>query len=288
MPEEPYTGLFWGTIIEEGARSPFLTFLRSAQATPELGQLPYQTWWLDTGDLCVGVALPGVPALPTGIVAASQQVRAVPAHWIAGEHLPEARLMFLALRQLAARHSVSIAAGELLLVKACSPVGQGDEASGGAQAESGGTLLDCLGVIEEVGVSLLAVQVPEAWGLASPFWTPARLIEALTEPADGVCLEMPLEDFAEAPARFVLVQDAGRGVFAEIHCLCGAEVGALTILPVLDVLTHPEVRAWMLAQREARWQEMARSIVSWGLLSFERENRAQEGGHDSCQRPMET
>lgn len=145
---------------------------------------------------------------------------------------------------------------------------QDEAVTGAAQPEGGGTLLDCLGVIEEYGVSLLAVQVPEAWGLASPFWTPAQLIEALTEPADEVCHEMPLEDFAETPARFVFVYDAEQGLVAEIHCLCGSGGDALTILPVLDVLAHPEIHTWMLAQREARWQEMTRTIVSWGLLCF--------------------
>ena len=268
MPEEPYSGLFWGTIIEEGVRGPFLAFLRGAQGAAELSQLPYQTWWLDTGDLCVGMALPDMPTLPPGLIASSQQVRTIPAHWIAEERLPGARQTFLTLRQLAARHGITIAEGELLLVKACNPAEQADGATAAVQADGGGTLLDCLGVLEELGVALLAVQVPEAWGLASPYWTPGQLIETLTEPADGVCPELPLEDFAEAPARFVLVQDAERGVFAEIHCLCGEEGGALTALPVVDVLTHPGVRAWLLAQREARWQEMTRFIVSWGLLGF--------------------
>ncbi len=143
----------------------------------------------------------------------------MPAHWIVEERLPGARQTFLTLRQLAARYSITISAGELLLVKACSPAEQGDGATGAAQA-------------------------------------------------DGVCPGLPLEDFAEALARFVLVQDAERGVFAEIHCLCGEEGGALTALPVVDVLTHPGVRAWLFAQREARWQEMTRFIVSWGLLGF--------------------
>lgn len=161
MLEEPYTGLFWGAVIGEGARGPFLTFLRSTQAVAELSQLPYQTWWLDTGDLCVGMAIPGVPPPPTGLIASSQQVRAIPAHWLAEEHLPVARQTFLTLRQLAARHGITIPAGELLLVKAGSPAERGD---------GGGTLLDCLGVIEELGVPPLAVQVPEAWGLASFHW----------------------------------------------------------------------------------------------------------------------
>lgn len=97
---------------------------------------------------------------------------------------------------------------------------------------------------------------------------PGQLIEALTEPDDGALPELPLEAFAFASARFVLVQDAERGNFAEIHCLCGEGEGALPELPVVDVLTHAGVRAWLLAQREARWQEMTRSIVSWGLLGF--------------------
>ena len=176
-----------GAVVEEATRSPFLTFLRRDQAAAELSQIPYQTWWLDTGELCVGLALPGVPALPAGLVASSEQARAIPAHWIAEEHLPGARQDFLALRQVAARHDIAIAAGELLLVKA---------------------------------------------------------------------------------SRLVLVQDAERGAFAEIHCLCGEEGCALTALPVIDVLTHAGVRAWLLAQREVRWQEMTRSIVSWGRLSF--------------------
>lgn len=158
MPEEPYTGLFWGAIVEEAARGPFLTFLRRDQSAAELSQIPYQTWWLDTGELCVGLAQPGVPTLPAGLVASSQQVRAIPAHWIA-EDLPGARQDFLALRQVAARPGIAIAAGELLLVKACVPAGLGD---------GGGTLLDCLGVIEELGMPGLAVQVPGAWGLPSP------------------------------------------------------------------------------------------------------------------------
>lgn len=270
MPEEPYTGLFFGTIIEERARGPFLAFLRSAQDAAALSQLPHQTWWLDSGDLCVGVALPGAPALPTGIVADSQQVRAIPASWIIDEHLPAARQAFVTLRELAARHGVSLAEGELLLVRACSPAQPSDEPGGEQErSESGGTLLDCLGVIEEVAVSLLVIQVPETWGWRSPYWTPAQLIEALTDTGDGLFPEMPLEDFAEAPARFVLAQEAEQeGIVAEIHCLCGPEEGALTTFPVLDILAHPGVRAWMLAQREARWREMAGSIASWGLLSF--------------------
>jgi len=132
----------------------------------------------------------------------------MPAHWLAEKHLPDARQTFLTLRQLAARHGITIPAGELLLVKAGSPAEQGDGGTGAVQADGGGTLLDCLDVIEELGVPLLAVQVPEAWGLTSPYWAPGQLIEVLTEPAEGVCPELPLEDEALASARFVLVQDA--------------------------------------------------------------------------------
>ena len=267
MPEEPYTGLFWGAVIEEGAGSvshfPARCPGRSRTQPASLSDLVarYRRSLRRHGP-------PRCANASNGLIASSQLVRTIPAHWIAEEHLPDTRQTFLTLRQLAALHGITIAAGELLLVKACSLAEQGDGAIGAAQADGGGTLLDCLGVIEELGVPLLAVQVPESWGLSSPYWSPGQLIEVLTEPADGVCPELPLEEFAEASARFVLVQDAEQGVFGEIHCLCGEEGGALTALPVVDVLTHPGVRAWLLAQREARWQEMTRFIVSWGLLGF--------------------
>jgi len=104
--------------------------------------------------------------------------------------------------------------------------------------------------------------------MESPYWTPHHLIEIITGEAFGGGGTVPLEEYGEAPARIALVQDTELGVFAEIHCKCGAGEGALTRLPVVDVLANAEAREWLHSREACRWLNVTLSVVARGLLSW--------------------
>jgi hypothetical protein len=266
--KERYAGLFWGTVVPDEIREQVLAFLRGPQAAVELAQLPCQTWRLEDGALCVGLPLAEVPPVPGGLIASSQAIRSIPARWIADEHLDQVRYHYLMLQQVAAQHAIRLSPGETLMVTPFRAEEPGPGKLGTGLAAREGYLLECLGALEELDLSLLAVQVPDAWGLASPYWTPGHLIEILTGQVYVGATRVPLEELGEAPARFVLVQDAEQGVFAEIHCKCGEGEDALTRLLVVDVLANAGAQDWVRSRRTSRWLEVTLSIVTEGLLSW--------------------
>jgi hypothetical protein len=262
-----YAGLFWGAIVQGEIHEPFLDFLSDAGAAVQLSRFPYQTWRLESGDLCIGLPLAGVPPIPDGLVASSQATRSIPAPWIADRHLEGVRRDFLALQQVSAQHGFSLPPGEPLLVSPYRNAGPVDLGHGRGVAR-GSMLLECLQALEELDVSLMAVRVPDEWGLDSPYWTPGHLIEVITGGIYGGASALPLGDYGDAPACIVLVQDAVQGIFAEILCKCAEGEDTLTRLLVVDVLANTEARDWLCARRHPRWLELTLSVVTGGLLNW--------------------
>jgi hypothetical protein len=261
--------LYWGIVLPHDDRDRILGFLRGEYAAAQLCALPYQTWSLDTGECCLGIALQGMPTLATTFVALAERVRSVPAAFAPDDTLQQARQTFQALQQIACDFGIPLSEGELLCVVAAESEDDPCNITGAVIAPlENPTLVDCLYALDGQGVSLLAVQVPETWGLALPYWTPHQLIEVLDERLPMGWPQQILESYADAPSHLVLVRDVAAGIFAEIHCICGGADGCIVTLPVVFLLTHTGVRDWMSQQQDAFEQDVEQCIEDWRLDTF--------------------
>lgn len=263
-PNEKRIRLFWGTVVSGGERDAVVHFFHDEQVALQLGALPYHTYPLEGGGLCLGITLQAGPPVRDLPGTAAQKLWDVLVEGVPQQWLVQACQLYQNLRQIASASGIHLTEGELLYEIAAE---KGGAASCGVvldpSSEVCPRLFHCLSSLEECGVSLLAVQVPDAWKLNPPYWTPHLLQEELDATFQEVHPQVPLGSYAYAPAYTVLVQDAGAGVFAQIHYR-GVEVGAApSTLPVVNLLTHAGVRTLMREQLEQSEQAVRRYTEEW-------------------------